>query len=57
MNNNKLKEIDIKNRTYYNFDDIINIKGLSLDNILLDEKSYEKCRMQNYMWCKTTYYF
>ena len=35
--NNKLKEIDIKN-----FDDIINIKDLNLDNILLDEKSHSK---------------
>ena len=42
MDSNKnLKEIDIKNRTYYYFDDILNIHDLDLDNISLDEKSYE----------------
>ena len=30
---NKLKEIDIKNRTCYYFDDIININDLDLDNV------------------------
>ena len=40
MNNNKLKEINIKNRTCYYFDDTININDL--DNILIDEKSFEK---------------
>ena len=39
--NKKLKEIDIKSRKYYYFDDIINIHDLDLDNISLDEKSYE----------------
>ena len=34
--NDKLKEIDIKNRRYY-FDDKIKIEDLDLDNILLDE--------------------
>ena len=38
---NKVKEIDIKNQTYYFFDDIINIKNFSLNNIELDEKSYK----------------
>ena len=38
MNNNKLKEIGIKNHTYFYFDDIINIKNL---DILSDGKSYE----------------
>ena len=37
MNNNKLKEINIKNHTFYYFDEIINIKDRNLD-ILLDEK-------------------
>ena len=38
---NELKEIDIKNRTCYFFDDIIKTKNFNLDNILIDEKSYE----------------
>ena len=32
--NNELKGIDIKNRTCYYFDDIINIVDLDLDNIV-----------------------
>ena len=39
--NKKLKEIDIKNCTCYYFDEIINIHDLNLDNMLLDEISYE----------------
>ena len=38
---NKFKEIDIKDRTYYFFDDMINIKNLDANNIKLDEKSYK----------------
>ena len=34
----KVKDIDIKNRTYYFFDDI-NIKNFDLNNIEIDEKS------------------
>ena len=40
-NNNKLKEIDIKKCIFYYFDDIININGVDLVNILFDEKSLE----------------
>ena len=39
--NVKLKEIDIKNRACYYFDHIIKIEDFDLDNILIDEKSYE----------------
>ena len=39
---NKGKDADIKNRTYYFFDDIINIKNFDLTNIKIDEKSYKK---------------
>ena len=39
--NNELKENDIKIRTCYYFDDIIEIEDFDLDNILIDEKSYE----------------
>ena len=35
---NKVKEIDIKNQTFYFFDDIINIKNFGPNNIKIDEK-------------------
>ena len=38
---NKVKEIDIKNRTYYFFNDIINVENFDLNNIKIDEKSYK----------------
>ena len=38
---NKVKDIDIKNRTYYFFDDIINIKTFDPNNIKIDKKSYK----------------
>ena len=38
---NKIKDRDIKNRTYYFFDDIINIKNFDINNIKIDEKSYK----------------
>ena len=38
---NNVKDINIKNHTYYFFDDI-NIKEYDSNNIKLDEKSY-KC--------------
>ena len=39
---NKVKDIDIKSRTYYVFKDIINIKNFDSDKIKIDEKSYKK---------------
>ena len=36
---NKVKDIDIKNRTYYFFNDIINIKNFDAHNIKIDQKS------------------
>ena len=39
--NVELKDINIKNRTCYYFDDIIKIEDFNLVNILIDEKSYE----------------
>ena len=38
---NKIKDVDIKNHTYYFFDGIINIKNVDLDNIKIDEMSYK----------------
>ena len=39
--NDKLGEINIKNRTCFYFDDMIKSEDFYLDNILIDEKSYE----------------
>ena len=36
---NKVK--DVKNRIYYFFNDIIDIENFDLNNIKIDEKSYE----------------
>ena len=38
---NKVKDIDIKHRTYYFLDKTINIKNFHLNNIKIDEKSYK----------------
>ena len=38
---NELKEIDIKNRACYYFDDIIKYKNVNFGDILLDEKLYK----------------
>ena len=37
----KVKDKDTKNRTYYFFDDIVNIKNFNPNNIKIDEKSYK----------------
>ena len=38
---NRFKDIDIKNRTYYFFNYMINIKNLDLNKIKRNEKSYK----------------
>ena len=38
---NKVKDIDIKNRTYYFLNDIIKLKKLNPNNIKIDEMSYK----------------
>ena len=38
---NKVKDIDIKNRTYYFFNHISNIKNFDPKYIKIDEKSYK----------------
>ena len=35
------KEINIKNRTYYFFDDIINIENFNSDLLKIDKKAYK----------------
>ena len=46
-NNDKLKEINIKNRTSYYFDDIIKFEYFDIDSILIDEKSYQNVLVYN----------
>ena len=36
--NNKIKDVDIKIRTYYFFNDIINLKNFDRNNIKIDKK-------------------
>ena len=38
---NKVKDINIKNRTYYFFNDIIDTETFDPNNIKIDEKSYK----------------
>ena len=38
---NKIKDINIKNHTYYFFDNIINIKNFDRNNIKIDGKSHK----------------
>ena len=38
---NKVKDINIKHRTYYFFNDNIDIENVDLSNIKIDEKSYK----------------
>ena len=37
---NKMKDINIKNHTYYFLDDIIKIKKIDPNNVKIDEKSH-----------------
>ena len=39
--NNELKEIDIKNRTYCHFDNLIRVRDFDFGHTLLHKKSYE----------------
>ena len=45
--NDELKDINIKNRRCYYFNDIIKNEDFDLDNISLDEKSYENILVYN----------
>ena len=49
--NNKVKDIDIKNRTYYFFNDIINIKNFDQNSIKIHEKSCKKYSYLLYWTC------
>ena len=48
MNSNvEFREINTKSRMCYYFNDIIKIKDFNLDNILIDEKSYDNSFVYN----------
>ena len=49
---NEVKDIDIKNHTYYFLNDIINIENFDLNNIKIDEKSYKNILIY-YIGCVT----
>ena len=38
----KVKQINIKNRTYYLYNDMIDIKDFDADLLKIDKKSYKK---------------
>ena len=46
-NNEKLKEVSIKNRTCYYFVDKIKFENFYLDNILIDEEPYKNVLVYN----------
>ena len=48
--NDQVKQINIKNRACYYFDDIIKVKDFDIDNILIDEKSNK-----NIFFCNISY--
>ena len=47
---NRLKDIDIKNRVCYYFDDIINGIKINFSNILLDKRLYEIISVYNILY-------
>ena len=44
---NKVKDIGIKNRRYYFFNDVINIENFDSSDIKIDEKSMKDIRIYN----------
>ena len=42
-----VKQVDIKNRTYYFYNDVINIKKFDSDFLKIDEKSYKDIGIYN----------
>ena len=53
-----IKEINIKNRTYYFFDDMINIKDFDPKFLKIDKKSYKNVDIYyiGYITVKDSYY-
>ena len=46
----KFKKINIKNRTYYYFYDIMEVEDINDDRILLEKKSYENILVYNILY-------
>ena len=51
---NIIKDTNIKNHTYYLFDDIINIEEIDPNNIKIDEKSYKNILIYNIVYVTIT---
>ena len=53
-----MKEINIKNQTYYFFNDIINIKNFDSNLLKIDKNSYKNIAIYEigYVTIKDTYY-
>ena len=47
-----IKEIDIKNRTYYLYSDIIEIETFDSNNLKLDKKTYKNLDIYNIRYVK-----
>ena len=46
----QVKEINIKNQTYYSFDDMINLKNFHSDLLKIDKKSYKDIDIYLLYW-------
>ena len=53
-----IKEVNIKNRTYYFFDDMINIKDFDPNLLKIDKKSYKNIDIYyiDYITVKDSHY-
>ena len=49
---NEFKKNNIKHYTCYYFDDIMEVEDINVDNILLDEKSYENILVYSILYKK-----
>ena len=48
--NNEVKDIDIKNRTYYFLDDIINIENFIRNNIKIHKNAISHTKKKSYKY-------
>ena len=48
---NEVKDVDLKNQTYYFFNDMINIRKSDANNTKIDEHSYKKYSYLLYWIC------
>ena len=52
--NGNIKHINIKNRTYYFFNNMINIKDLHSSQLKIDKKPYRNIGIILHWYCKST---